>query len=78
MSFVESNTVEQMILDASTRREGGPAFMREHRSVYGGPGGPELRPADRDSLPAAQPDSANEAIRYPRPRISLGLLEACL
>jgi hypothetical protein len=36
MTFTESNTVEQMILDASTKLDGKPAAMvREYMLSYG-------------------------------------------
>ena len=55
-SFTESNTVEQMILDAVSRRSSaGPPMVRESVPAgWGGSLGREFRPAHWDYLPGAQ------------------------
>ena len=55
MTFTESNTVEQMILDAATKLGGPQAFMlREDSPVWGDSFGHELRPARWTYVPATQ------------------------
>ena len=55
MSFTESNTIEQMILDAVTQHGGrGALSLREVSPGFGESLGRELRPAHWDYLPAAQ------------------------
>jgi hypothetical protein len=55
MTFTESNTVEQMILDAVTRASGTARFaLRQDPPGYGQALGGELRPAPWDYLPATQ------------------------
>ena len=56
MTFTESNTVEQMILDAVTRPSGKPSsVVREKSLPYGDESlGDELRPARWEYVPAAQ------------------------
>ena len=54
MTFTESNTVEQMILDAVTKHGGRePLILREVSPGFGESLGGELRPARWDYLPAA-------------------------
>lgn len=55
MTFTESNTVEQMILDAvAGGSRTGPPLVREKSPGYGESLGSELRPARWDYVPAAQ------------------------
>jgi type I restriction enzyme R subunit len=55
MTFTESNTVEQMILDAATHLGGPQASMtREHGPEWGDSFGHELRPARWTYVPATQ------------------------
>lgn len=55
MSFTESNTVEQMILDIVAKRGGTePWIVREDAPGYGESFGGELRPTCWDYLPAGQ------------------------
>ncbi|MBM4431656.1 MAG: type I restriction endonuclease subunit R, partial [Chloroflexi bacterium] len=55
MTFTESNTVEQMILDAATRAGGRqPAAIREISPGWGDSLGEELRPARWEYVPATQ------------------------
>ncbi|MBI4331882.1 MAG: type I restriction endonuclease subunit R [Chloroflexi bacterium] len=55
MSFNESSTVEQMIIDAVSKRRVQPESVREGSASYGGESlGGELRPGLWDYVPAAQ------------------------
>jgi type I restriction enzyme, R subunit len=55
MTFTESNTVEQMILDAvTTRTSTRPPSVREKSPGYADSLGGELRPARWNYLPAAE------------------------
>lgn len=55
MSFNESNTVEQMILDAVAKRGSTePLFLREESQSYGESIGTDLRPARWDYVPGPQ------------------------
>jgi hypothetical protein len=55
MSFNESNTVEQMILDAVTKIGNSDGKnLRENHPDWGGSLGGEFKPVHWDYLPAAQ------------------------
>jgi type I restriction enzyme R subunit len=73
MTFTESNTVEQMILDAVTRASGTARFaLRQDPPGYGQALGGELRPAPWDYLPATQlPRQPSDAMVEPWVREAL-------
>lgn len=63
MSFNESNTVEQMILDAIAKRPSTePLFLREETHPYGESIGTELRPPHWDYIPGPQIPRKNDDV----------------
>ena len=54
MSFTETNTVEQMILDALSSRSGGPLVLREAPPGWGESRGDHLLPLRWTPVPATQ------------------------
>ena len=77
MTFTESNTVEQMILDSGApKRHGEPLNIREDLAPgWRGSLGGELRPARWDYVPAAQlPRQSGDVIVEPWVREALILL----
>lgn len=73
MSFNESNTIEQMILDTIASLSGSKSVMwRESNAGWGDSLGGEFRPACWDYLPAAQlPRKSNEVMVEPWVREAL-------
>lgn len=67
MSFNESNTVEQMILDAIAKRPSTePLFLREEPQPYAESIGNELRPTHWDYIPGPQiPRKLDEVMVLP-------------
>ncbi len=75
MTFTESNTVEQMILDTVSSRVHGGAILVAHESSapgWSGSLGAELRPASWDYVPGAQlPRQSGDVMVEPRVREAL-------
>lgn len=72
MSFTESNTVEQMVLDALSSRSGGALLVREDAPGWGGSLGGELRPTKWEYVAATEiPRKGSDVTVEPWLRLAL-------